>query len=127
MEYRNFGKSGLKVSVISLGTANIWKPENEESDTELIKAAFDAGINFFDSAEVYAMGKSETTLGRILKKLDIEREKVVISTKIWIAPDPDRNSKSTTNKKHIKESVKKSLQRLQMDYVDIVFAHSYDF
>ena len=59
MIYRNFGSSGLKVSAISLGVASNWQPENSQRDTELIKAAFDAGVNFFDSAEVYGSGKSE--------------------------------------------------------------------
>ena len=63
----------------------------------------------------------------MLKKLKIEREKVVITTKVWVAPNSDMNSRMSTNKKHVHESIDGSLKRLNMDYVDIIFAHGYDF
>ena len=84
------------------------------------------GVNHFDTAELYGAGEGEIQLGRILKDLKVPREEVVISTKVHTAKDPFINSKTSTNRKHVRESVKKSLKRLQMDYVDIIYAHLYD-
>ena len=85
------------------------------------------GINHIDTAEAYGPGEAETQLGKILKDLKVPREEVVIATKVHTAVDPERNSSASTNKKHIRESIKKSLNRLQMDYVDILYAHLYDY
>lgn len=84
------------------------------------------GINHFDTAELYALGEAEIQLGKILVELKVPRAEVVISTKVHTAKDPERNSSSSTNRKHIRESVKKSLKRLQMDYVDVIYAHLHD-
>jgi len=127
MIYKNFGNSGLKVSVISLGNMINYHPENYEVDKNIIEVALKNGINHFDTAEMYSSGDAETQLGKILKDLKVPREEVVIATKILSARDPDRNSTITTNRKHIKESIKKSLERLQMDHVDIIYAHIYDY
>jgi len=85
------------------------------------------GINHFDTSELYGAGEAEIQLGKILRDLKVPREEVVISTKIHTAKDPFINSKMSTNRKHVRESIKKSLKRLQMDYVDIIYAHLYDY
>lgn len=126
MLYRNFGNSGLRVSVITMGQLLNFKPETVALDEELIRTCLEHGINHFDTAEIYSAGKAETQLGNILKTLNIPREDVVISTKILTAPEPDRNSTMTINRKHIREGLKGCLARLQLDYVDVVYAHLYD-
>ena len=127
MPYNNFGNSGLKVSAISLGNMINYRPETYEEDKKIIEVALKNGINHFDTAELYASGNAEIQLGKILKDLQVPREHVVIATKIRVAVDPDLNSDTTTNRKHIKESIKKSLTRLQMDYVDVLYAHMHDW
>lgn len=126
MIYRNFGNSGLKVSAISLGNMINFREEAFAQDEQIFKTALENGINHFDTAEAYAEGRAETQLGKILKSLNVAREDVVIATKIRIANDPSINSNNCINRKHIKESTNKSLERLQLDYVDIMYAHFYD-
>jgi aryl-alcohol dehydrogenase-like predicted oxidoreductase len=125
MEYRHLGSSGLKVSCISyggwlsLGSKNI----QEESD-KLIKLAYDSGINFFDNAEVYADGESEIHMGRSLRALGVPRSSYVVSTKIyWGGSSVNERGLS---RKHIVEGLNESLNRFEMDYVDLVFAHRPD-
>jgi voltage-dependent potassium channel beta subunit len=125
MEYRFLGRTGLKVSVLSFGG---WITQGKQIKDDIaidcIRLAYDSGINFFDSAEVYAAGGSEQLLGTALKKLSIPRSKVVISTKIyWGGPGVNERGLS---RKHIIEGTKASLQRLQLDYVDLIFAHRPD-
>ena len=84
------------------------------------------GVNFFDTSELYAEGDAEAQLGRIMKELKVPRSEIVIATKIHTAPNSDINSKSNTNRKHIRESIKKCLDRLQTDHVDVLYAHFYD-
>ena len=127
MIYNNFGRSGLKISVISFGNMINYTEKTYPEDRDIIAAALKHGINHFDTAEIYAQGEAEVQLGKILKELKVPREEVVISTKVHTANDPERNSSASTNRKHIKESVKKSLARLQMDYTDIIYAHIYDY
>ena len=127
MTYRNFGNSGLKVSVISMGNMINVREDTYEEDKKIIEVCLKNGINHFDTAEVYSLGNAELQLGKILKDLNVTREEVVISTKVYTAKDPDINSTKSTNRKHIRESIKKSLQRLQLDYVDILYAHIYDY
>lgn len=126
MEYRNLGNTGLLVSVLSYGNANSRLLVPFEKQVEIVKTCLQNGINLFDTAEMYTLGQDEEDLGKVLKEINEPRERLVITTKVWTAPDFDINSTSGTNKKHIKESVKGSLKRLQLDYVDVVFAHSYD-
>ena len=127
MVYKTFGNSGLKISVISLGNMINYKPQTYEEDKKIIELSLENGINHFDTAELYAAGEAEIQLGKILKDLKVPREQVVIATKVHSAVNSDRNSSSSTNRKHIRESIKKSLDRLQMDYVDILYAHMYDY
>ncbi|WP_034339952.1 aldo/keto reductase family protein [Deinococcus misasensis] len=125
MEYRKLGKSGLKVSEISLGG---WVTfGNQVTDTDLTREillkAYDSGINFFDQADIYANGKSEEMMGNVLKELP--RHRLVISSKVYWPMSDDVNDRGLS-RKHVLESIDKSLKRLQTDYLDIYFAHRYD-
>ena len=122
MEYRYLGPTGLRVSVVSWG--NWVNNANDKLTVDSVKFSLENGINFFDTAEVYGLGGAETSLGKALKELNVQREKVVISTKIYrCGMDPND---SFLSRKHIIEGVKNSLKRLQLDYVDVVFCHRYD-
>ena len=122
MEYRYLGNTGLRVSVIGLG--NWLNNEDDAQTVECTKAALENGINFFDTAECYGFGIAETTLGKALKELNVQREKIVVTTKIFkIGTDPNDTFLS---RKHIIEAIKNSLKRLQIEYVDIVYCHRYD-
>ena len=122
MEYRYLGNSGLKVSVVGFG--NWVNNLDDEKNKECIKKALEKGINFFDTAEIYGLGAGETTFGKAIKELNIPREKIVVSTKIFkIGNDPNDGFLS---RKHICEGIKNSLKRLQLEYVDVVFCHRYD-
>jgi len=125
MEYRNLGKSGLRLSALSLGS---WITFGEQIDLEMatdcMKVAYEAGVNFFDNAEAYAHGKSETIMGNILKKTGWKRSDLVISTKLfWGGRGPNDRGLS---RKHIFEGIHASLKRLQLDYVDLLFCHRPD-
>lgn len=125
MEYRNLGPSGLKVSNIGFGCMTFEDLAKEDLYLEMVKTCLSAGINFFDNAEFYSDGKSETILGNILQRLKIPREEVVISTKIFYKSfHIDRKKFPNSlglSRKHIIEGLKASLQRLKMEYVDVVF------
>ena len=122
MEYRYLGNTGLKVSVFGFG--NWVNNFNDEMTKECFKKCLENGINFFDTAEIYGLGAGETSFGKVIKELNIPREKIVVSTKIFkIGDDPND---SFLSRKHIREGLKNSLKRLQLDYVDIVFCHRYD-
>ncbi|KAF2958934.1 alcohol dehydrogenase [Thermotoga sp. Ku-13t] len=123
MEYRKVGKWGLKISELSLGS---WITFGNQLDFEsaktLVKRAFDAGINFFDTAEAYASGIAESMLGEIFKSF--RRSDLVVSTKIfWGGNGPNDRGLS---RKHLLEGTWASLKRLQMDYVDILYCHRPD-
>lgn len=125
MEYRNLGKSGLRLPALSLGS---WVTFGQQIDQEVayecMKVAYEAGVNFFDNAEAYANGKSETIMGNILKKTGWKRSDLVISTKLfWGGKGPNDKGLS---RKHIFEGIHASLKRLQLDYVDLLFCHRPD-
>jgi len=126
MEYRNLGNSGLLVSALSYGNFNSRSLIPFEEQVNIFKTCLQNGINLFDTAEIYTAGQDEEDLGRVLKEVNEPRERLVVTTKVWTAPDSDINSTNGTNRKHIKESLRASLKRLQLDYVDVVFAHSFD-
>ena len=122
MEYRYLGNTGLKVSVLSYG--NWCEHDDDKRTVECVKTSLEHGVNFFDTAEIYGLGIAETTLGKALKELNVPREKIVVSTKIYKnGNDPNDTFQS---RKHIVEGVRQSLKRLQLDYVDVVFCHRYD-
>ncbi|KAI8055644.1 voltage-dependent potassium channel, beta subunit [Syncephalis plumigaleata] len=125
MEYRHLGSSGLKVSVLSLGGWLTYGGQTDEDGTyECMKRAYELGVNFFDTAEVYADGQSEIVMGNVIKRCGWKRSDIVISTKLfWGGKGPNDRGLS---RKHIIEGLDASLKRLQLDYVDIVFAHRPD-
>jgi len=125
MEYRHLGKAGVKVSELSLGAWVTYGHQFGLEDAKAImSAAFDAGVNFFDNAEAYANGQAETIMGEALKELGWARKDYLVSTKIfWGGEGPNDQGLSY---KHIIEGVNASLKRLQLDYVDLLFAHRPD-
>ncbi len=127
MQYRRLGHSGLKVSELSFGS---WVTYGSQVDTksavECMAAAWDAGVNFFDNAEVYARGMSETIMGEALKQLKWRRAQAIISTKFFWGINEGPNEKNTLNRKYLMQAIDGSLKRLQLDYVDLVFCHRGD-
>ncbi|HUU98084.1 MAG TPA: aldo/keto reductase [Phycisphaerae bacterium] len=125
MEYRHLGSSGLKVSALSFGSwVSFGDQVDEGTADECMRAAYDAGVNFFDNAEGYSQGKAETMMGNVLKKSGWKRSDLVISTKIfWGGKGPNDRGLS---RKHIVEGTDASLVRLQLDYVDLIFCHRPD-
>jgi voltage-dependent potassium channel beta subunit len=125
MEYRHLGKAGVKVSELSLGAWVTYGNQfGIEEAKEIMKAAFDLGVNFFDNAEAYASGQAEVIMGKALKELGWSRKDYLVSTKIfWGGEGPNDHGLSY---KHIIEGVNNSLKRLQLDYVDLLFAHRPD-
>ena len=127
MNYRRLGASGLKVSELSLGSwVTYGNQVDEGAARELMAAAFDAGVNFFDNAEVYAKGESEAIMGRALKALGWPRIRYVVSTKFYWGLRTNPNDTNTLNRKYLLDSIDGSLRRLQLDYVDLVFCHRPD-
>ena len=121
MEYRYLGNTGLRVSVLSFG---VMMHDDVPKMKEIIKICLQNGINFFDTAEFYGLGVAEKTFGQALKELNVPREKIIVSIKIFKnGNDPNDGGEG---RKHIIEGVKQSLKNLQLDYADIVFAHRYD-
>jgi len=131
MNYRRLGRSGLKVSELSFGS---WVTYGNQVDTraarELMAAAFDAGVNFFDNAEIYARGQSEEIMGAVLKELNWPRLKYIVSTKFYWGLATGKgefpNQRNTLNRKYLRQAIDASLKRLQLDYVDLVFCHRPD-
>lgn len=127
MEYRRLGQAGLKVSALSFGS---WVTFSNQVDTKLaancMAAAYEHGVNFFDNAEVYAGGKSETIMGEVLKKLEWPRLKYIVSTKFFWGITDGPNERNTLNRKYLLNGITGSLKRLQMDYVDLVYCHRPD-
>lgn len=125
MQYRYLGASGLKVSALSLGA---WVTYGEQVGDEIanqcMSAAYEAGVNFFDNAEVYAGGQAEIVMGNVIKKAGWKRSDLVISTKIFWGGDGPNDS--GLSRKHILEGTDAALGRLQMDYVDLIFCHRPD-
>ncbi len=125
MEYRRVGKSGLKVSAISLGAWLTYGSSSVEQDTavQCIRKAIESGINFIDVADIYAFGEAEKVVGKAIK--DYKRSDLVISTKAYWSMSDNVNDRGLS-RKHITESVNKSLKRFDMDYIDIFFCHRFD-
>ena len=127
MEYRNLGRSGLKVSALSFGS---WVTFNTQLDTGLAKeclsAARDAGVNFFDNAEGYAAGQSERIMGEAISELGWARHSYVVSTKLYWGLHDEVNMKNTLNRKYLSQAIDGSLERFGLDFVDLVFCHRPD-
>jgi len=132
MEYVNPGRTGLKVSRLCLGMMSYgskkwreWVLEEEEA-RPFVKRALDVGINFFDTADIYSLGASEEVLGNTLKTLGVKRENVVVATKVFQRMSNDPND-GGLSRKHIMDSIDKSLKRLRMDHVDLYQIHRWDY
>jgi voltage-dependent potassium channel beta subunit len=127
MQYRRLGRSGLKVSELSFGS---WVTYGNQIGTDVARecmaAAYDAGVNFFDNAEVYAKGESERIMGEALRALGWRRSSYMVSTKFFWGLHDGPNEKSTLNRKYLMQAIDGSLRRLGLDYVDLVFCHRAD-
>jgi voltage-dependent potassium channel beta subunit len=124
MHYRRLGRSGIKVSEISLGAWITFGGQlGEEAASDLIHAAYDQGINFFDNADMYAAGAAEELMGRAIKGLP--REALVLSSKVFWPTLPGPNGRGLS-RKHVVESVNASLRRLGVDYLDLYYCHRFD-
>jgi len=127
MNYRRLGRSGLKVSELSLGS---WVTYGNQLDShaarECMAAGADAGVNFFDNAEVYASGQSETIMGDVLRELRWPRTKYIVSTKFFWGLEKGPNERNTLNRKYLRHAMDGSLRRFGLDYIDLVFCHRPD-
>ena len=127
MKYRHLGKAGIQVSELSLGSWVTFHTQTGVEDAvEMMGTAYDAGVNFFDNAEGYALGKSEEIMGAALKKLGWRRGSYLVSTKLFWGLHDNPNEKNTLNRKYLIEAINGSLQRLDMDYVDLLYCHRAD-
>lgn len=127
MQYRRLGRAGIKVSTLSLGSwVTFHNQVNVDAAIEMMSAAYGAGVNFFDNAEVYAGGKSEEVMGAALKKLGWRRGSYLVSTKFFWGLHDGPNERNTLNRKRLLEAIDASLRRLGLDYVDLVFCHRPD-
>lgn len=129
MEYRRMGKTGLQLSVLSFGSwVTFHKQFDDDIADELMGIAYDNGVNFFDNAEVYALGESEKMMGRVLTKKSWERSSYVVSSKVYFGWHGKENkpNQSGLSRKHIFEACHEALIRLQVDYLDLFFCHRPD-
>lgn len=129
MEYRRMGKTGLQLSVLSFGSwVSFHKQIDDSIADELMGIAYDNGINFFDNAEVYALGESEKMMGRVLKKKNWHRTSYMVSSKAFWGWRGKENKPNQTglSRKHLIEACHEALQRLQVDYLDLYFCHRPD-
>ena len=128
MEYRRLGKSGLRVSALSFGSWVTFSNQLGVSTAkDCLAAAYDAGVNFFDNAEVYALGQSEIVMGEALKELGWRRDSYIVSSKVfWGAVAERKPTQWGLNRKHVIEACHQALQRLQVDYLDLYFCHRPD-
>lgn len=125
MEYRNLGKSGLKVSELSFGSwVTFVNQLGLKTATNCMSYAYEHGVNFFDNAEAYASGESEVLMGKILKKLNWSRDTYIVSSKaFWGGQLPTQKGLS---KKHLHDACNAALKRLQVEYLDLYFCHRPD-
>jgi voltage-dependent potassium channel beta subunit len=125
MQYRRLGRSGLKVSALSFGSWVTFSTQvDDRAALDLMKVAYDAGVNFFDNAEAYAAGESERIMGRALARLSWPRDSYCVSSKVfWGGKLPTQRGLS---KKHVHDACHAALERLQVDYLDLYFCHRPD-
>ncbi len=127
MEYRYLGRSGLQVSALSLGSwLTFGKQIGDDVAEQLMVTAYEAGVNFFDNAEIYARGESERVMGRILKKMNWPRSSYLVSSKAFFGSEDDLPNQRGLSRKHLFEACDAALQRLQVDYLDLYFCHRPD-
>jgi voltage-dependent potassium channel beta subunit len=127
MNYRHLGKAGLQLSELAFGSwVTFHKQFDIDTTVEMMATAYDAGVNFFDNAEAYENGKSEELMGAALRKLGWRRGSYVVSTKVFWGLHDNPNERNTLNRKYLLESIDGSLQRMDLDYVDLLFCHRAD-
>jgi voltage-dependent potassium channel beta subunit len=127
MEYRRLGRSGLQVSLLSFGSwVTFGKQIGDKTADELMSVAYDAGVNFFDNAEVYAKGQSEKVMGHILKNKTWARSSYTVSSKVFFGYEDEKPNQRGLSRKHIMEGCEAALKRLQLDYLDLFFCHRPD-
>ncbi|HKJ16260.1 MAG TPA: aldo/keto reductase [Xanthomonadales bacterium] len=127
MNYRHLGRAGIRISELSFGS---WVTFGNQIDlkasVEMMAAAYDAGVNFFDNAEAYAGGQSEEIMGQALKKLGWSRGSYLVSTKLFWGLEEGINTRNTLNRKYLLEAIGGSLQRFGLEYVDLLYCHRDD-
>jgi voltage-dependent potassium channel beta subunit len=127
MEYRHLGRTGVRVSELSFGSWVTFKNQVDvKAAVQIMAAAYDAGVNFFDNAEVYASGKSEEVMGAALKQLKWRRGSYLVTTKLYWGLHDGVNERNTLNRKRLIEGINGSLERLDLDYVDVIYCHRPD-
>jgi voltage-dependent potassium channel beta subunit len=127
MTYRRVGRSGLKVSVLSFGSWVSFGPQLDVAKArDCLDAAYQAGVNFFDNAEVYSDGESERIMGEAIADLGWPRHSYVISSKYFWGINEGVNSRATLNRKYLMEAIDPSLERMGLDYLDIIYCHRAD-
>jgi voltage-dependent potassium channel beta subunit len=127
MEYRQLGQTGIRISELSFGSWVTFHNQSAVADAvEQMAAAYDAGVNFFDNAETYAAGKSEEIMGAALKQLGWRRGSYLVSTKLFWGLNDGPNEKNTLNRKYLTSAIDGCLQRLGLDYVDLLYCHRDD-
>lgn len=128
MEYRRLGKSGLKVSALSFGSWVTFSNQmNVDAALESMAAAYESGVNFFDNAEIYAHGKSETIMGKALQKAGWRRDSYIVSSKVmWGCVEDAKPTQRGLSRKHVVEACHQAMDRLQVDYLDLYFCHRPD-
>ena len=127
MEYKNLGKSGLKISRLSLGSwLTFGKQIENNTAEELMDLAYESGVNFFDNAEIYANGESERLMGKILKNRNWRRDSYIISSKAFFGDGGKLPTQRGLSRKHLVEACEAALKRLQVDYLDLFFCHRPD-
>jgi voltage-dependent potassium channel beta subunit len=127
MQYRQLGKSGLKVSALSFGAwVTFGKQIGNPVARKLLHVAYDAGINFFDNAESYADGQAEVVMGAILAKSGWRRSSYMVSSKVFFGADGDRPNEDGLSRKHVVEACNHALRRLRVDYLDLYYCHRPD-
>ncbi|MEP7196804.1 MAG: aldo/keto reductase [Saprospiraceae bacterium] len=127
MIYRNLGKSGLKVSILSFGSWLTFAKQIEDGTAhELMNYAYDQGVNFFDNAEIYSKGNSEIVMGKIIKDSQWDRTSYLLSSKVFFGDGRNKPNQTGLSRKHIVEACHDALKRLQVEYLDLFFCHRPD-
>jgi voltage-dependent potassium channel beta subunit len=127
MQYRKLGNTGIQISALSFGSWITFGKQIEDNISEkLMGTAYDAGINFFDNAEIYARGQSEIVMGKALKNLNWPRSSYLVSSKVFFGYEKDLPNQRGLSRKHILEGCDAALKRLQVDYIDLFFCHRPD-
>jgi voltage-dependent potassium channel beta subunit len=127
MEYRKLGNTGIQISALSFGSwLTFGKQIDDNIANSLMSTAYDAGVNFFDNAEIYSRGQSEIVMGHALKKMNWKRSSYMVSSKVFFGYEEDKPNQRGLSRKHIMEGCEAAMKRLQVDYIDLYFCHRPD-